>query len=107
MAAVTIGVWALWVAVVAGALAALGAHRPQVALPALATAAAATAVAVGVLAEAFWSKDFTVAYVVDHARRGADGPTRVSGVWGGMGGSLLLFALGTVLVGFVASVRAP
>jgi cytochrome c-type biogenesis protein CcmF len=107
MAAVTIGVWALWVAVVAGALAALGARRPRVALPALATAAAATAVAVWVLAEAFWSKDFTVAYVVDHARRRADGPTRVSGVWGGMGGSLLVFALGTVLVGLVASVRAP
>ena len=107
MVAVTVGVWALRLAVVAGVAAVVTVRRPRIAIAALGVAAAGTTVATVVLAEAFWSKDFSLAYVVDHTRRAADGPTRVSGIWGGMGGSLLVFAVGTALVGLLASVRCP
>jgi cytochrome c-type biogenesis protein NrfE len=44
------------------------------------------------LARAFVTTDLTLAYVAEHSRRGQSLAYRVAGVWGGMEGSLLLFA---------------
>ena len=45
-----------------------------------------------VLARALWSLDLSLTYVADHARAGTSGLYRLSGLWGGASGSLLLFA---------------
>jgi cytochrome c-type biogenesis protein CcmF len=107
MVAVGVGAGALRVAVVAGLVGVVCARRRSTGATALAVAAVAAAVAFAALAEAFWSDDFSLAYVADHARRDASTPTRLSGLWGGMGGSLLFFALGTAIASLVATWRAP
>jgi cytochrome c-type biogenesis protein CcmF len=107
------GPLALRLAVVAGVVAAVcGAwpRRPPLrrwAAPAAAVATVATVVALLVLARAFWDGDFSLVYVADHSRRAVDRVTRLSGIWGGMGGSLLFFAVGTGIAGVVAAWRAP
>lgn len=55
------------------------------------------------LGHAFWREDFSVVYVADHARRGVGAWDRISGVWGGMGGSLLLFGALLVVLGTIGS----
>ncbi len=107
MVAVSLGAWALRLAVVAGLVSLVGVRRRSIGVGAVAVTAGATVVAVLALVEAFWSKDFSLVYVADHARRDASTATRVSGLWGGMGGSLLFFALGTSVTGLVAAWRAP
>lgn len=54
-------------------------------------AAACTTVAVGALVWALLSGDFRLAYVADTTTRAASWPARLSGLWGGMGGSLLFW----------------
>lgn len=107
MVAVSVGAWALRLAVVAGAVSLAGGRRRAVGAAALAVSTVALLVAVLVLAEAFWSNDYSLTYVADHARRDAGTATRLSGIWGGMGGSLLFFAFGTSLAALVATWRAP
>lgn len=107
MVAVRVGELALRLAIVAAIVATAGWRRPRVGRPALVASALGLAVAVGCLAEAFWSHDYSLAYVADHARRDAGTATRLSGLWGGMAGSLLVFALGTAVAAAVAAGRAP
>jgi cytochrome c-type biogenesis protein CcmF len=107
MVAVTVGAWALRLAVVASLLALGGWRRPRLGVTSLAVAGAGLGVAVVALGEAFWSNDYSLGYVADHARREVGRATRLSGLWGGMAGSLLLFAFGTAVAALVAAWRAP
>ena len=43
------------------------------------------------LAKSLWSLDLSLTYVADHARAGTSGLYRLSGLWGGASGSLLMF----------------
>lgn len=107
MVAVSVGAWALRVAVVAGLTAVVGARSHRFGHAALRISAAALAVALVALAEAFWSNDYSLVYVADHARREVGTATRLSGMWGGMAGSLLVFAFGTAVASVIAAWRAP
>jgi cytochrome c-type biogenesis protein CcmF len=107
MVAVTVGAWALRLAVTAAALSLVGWRRPRVGVVALGVSVVGLGVAVLALGEAFWSHDYSLAYVADHARRDVGRATRLSGLWGGMAGSLLLLAFGTAVAGLVAAWRAP
>ncbi|NNE72347.1 MAG: cytochrome c biogenesis protein CcsA [Acidimicrobiales bacterium] len=73
---------------------------------ALATTAAALVVATVRLSVAFWQSDFAFEYVAGHSRRGVAGPYRVAGLWGGLGGSLLLWVTLLAVVALVA-LRRP
>ena len=53
--------------------------------------AAGAAIPTAVLAKALWSLDLSLTYVADHARAGTSGFYRLSGLWGGASGSLLMF----------------
>ena len=53
--------------------------------------AAGAAIPAVVLARALWSLDLSLTYVADHARAGTSGFYRLSGLWGGASGSLLMF----------------
>jgi cytochrome c-type biogenesis protein CcmF len=75
--------------------------RPTRALLALGTAAIAAATAV--LAWALLTSDFSLAYVAETSRRGANGWYRFAALWGGSAGSLLVLAF---VVGIVAVAAA-
>ncbi len=64
-----------------------------VARPAAQTQALLVAFAFGCLTYAFVNNDFSVAYVADHSNSALPLHYRVSGVWGGHEGSLLLWTL--------------
>ena len=81
----------LW-ACAAGAVAtAAGARSRRFARAASAVMAAGAAIPTVILARALWSLDLSLTYVADHARAGTSGLYRLSGLWGGASGSLLLF----------------
>jgi cytochrome c-type biogenesis protein CcmF len=75
--------------------------RPTRTLLALGTGAIAAATAV--LAWALLTSDFSLAYVAETSRRGANGWYRFAALWGGSAGSLLVLAL---VVGAVAVAAA-
>jgi len=89
---------ALLVAVVQAVMPLLGAHRGRSAWMRLARPAAQTqfllvAFAFGCLVTAFVQRDFSVAYVVQHANSQLPLAYRVAATWGGHEGSLLLWLL--------------
>ncbi|MDX9707708.1 MAG: heme lyase CcmF/NrfE family subunit, partial [Azospira sp.] len=89
---------ALVVSVLQGVLPLVGAHRNRqtwigFARPAAQTAALLTTVAYGCLTWAFVANDFSVAYVANHSNSLLPLEYRISGVWGGHEGSLLLWVL--------------
>jgi cytochrome c-type biogenesis protein CcmF len=89
---------ALAISLVQGVLPLVGAHRGNAAWIAVAKPAAQTltlliAFAFGCLTYAFVSNDFSVAYVAMHSNSQLPLQYRVSGVWGGHEGSLLLWTL--------------
>ncbi len=89
---------ALVVSLLQGALPLVGAHRNRLAWigfarPAAQTAAALITFAFGCLTWAFVANDFSVAYVANHSNSLLPIQYRVSGVWGGHEGSLLLWVL--------------
>jgi cytochrome c biogenesis factor len=90
----TIGLVATWAAIAtlaaAGALSVAGRERP--ALLANRTGSALAAIAVAVLGWALATGDFTMAYVAAVSDRATSWPYRLAGLWGGMGGSLLLWS---------------
>ncbi len=97
---VTLGLSAY--ALVAGALAATR-HRRRLAHSArnaLYGAFAATAVAAAALVVGFLRDDFSLRYVAEHSSRALPTAYKVSALWGGQEGSLLLWLL--VLTGFSA-----
>jgi cytochrome c-type biogenesis protein CcmF len=98
---------AVWVAVVAGGLGAVAPFvgRRRWSVPLVAVAAGGCLVAVVVLARALVVGDFSLTYVADFSRRGASGPYRLAGLWGGMAGSLLWLAALAGLAGLLAAVR--
>ncbi|RDI74944.1 Cytochrome c biogenesis factor [Gaiella occulta] len=61
---------------------------------------ASTLVAFGVLAAGFLRRDFSLTYVADHSNRSLSGIYRLSALWGGQEGSLLLWLL--ILTGYSA-----
>ncbi len=89
---------ALLVALVQGTLPLIGAQRGIPAWIALARPASATLVlliiiAFGCLTQAFIANDFTVLYVAEHSNSQLPLQYRISAVWGGHEGSLLLWVL--------------
>jgi cytochrome c-type biogenesis protein CcmF len=90
----TVGLLGTWVAiaalVAAGGLALAGRAAPARLLNRVGAAAAALAVAA--LGWALATGDFTMAYVAAVSDRSTSWPYRLAGVWGGMGGSLLLWS---------------
>ena len=82
----------LWACVAAAvATAAAGARSLRLARAASLVMVAGAAIPTAVLAEALWSLDLSLTYVADHARVGTSGLYRLSGLWGGASGSLLMF----------------
>ena len=67
---------------------------------ALIAAFASTLVAAGVLAAAFLRSDFSFVYVAEHSNRSLAGVYKLTAVWGGQEGSLLLWLL--ILTGYAA-----
>ena len=67
---------------------------------ALIAAFGSTLVAGGVLATGFLRNDFSLTYVAEHSNRSLSGVYKLSAVWGGQEGSLLLWLL--VLTGYAA-----
>ena len=102
----TVGVVASWLAIVAlasaGALALAG--RDPAARRAHRAGAASAALAVGALGWALATGDFQLAYVAAVSDRATSWPYRLAGIWGGMGGSLLLWS---ALVAFWGVGRRP
>ena len=97
---VTLGLVAY--ATVAGAYAAAR-RRRRLALSArnaLIAAFGSTLVAAVVLATAFERNDFSLTYVAEHSNRSLSGLYKLSAVWGGQEGSLLLWLL--ILTGYAA-----
>ena len=90
----TVGVVSTWAAIAAlvgaGGLAATGRHAPARRLHRI--GAALAVLAVGAIGWALASGDFTLAYVAAVSDRSTSWPYRIAGIWGGMGGSLLLWA---------------
>ncbi len=91
-------VLALLVALVQGTLPLIGAQRGVSAWIGLARPASATlflliAVAFGCLTASFINNDFSVLYVAQHSNSRLPIEYRISGVWGGHEGSLLLWVL--------------
>ena len=89
---------ALVVSLLQGVLPIVGAHRNRLAWIAFARPAAQTAAALitfsfGCLTWAFIANDFSVSYVANHSNSLLPIQYRVSGVWGGHEGSLLLWVL--------------
>ncbi|MFC5301713.1 heme lyase CcmF/NrfE family subunit [Azospira restricta] len=89
---------ALVVSALQGVLPLAGAHRNRLAWiafarPAAQTAALLVSFAFGCLTWAFVANDFSVAYVANHSNSLLPIQYRVSGVWGGHEGSLLLWVL--------------
>ncbi|MBW7901376.1 MAG: heme lyase CcmF/NrfE family subunit [Rhodocyclaceae bacterium] len=89
---------ALVVSVLQGVLPLVGAHRNRLAWigfarPAAQTAGLLVTFAYGCLTWAFIANDFSVAYVANHSNSLLPIEYRVSGVWGGHEGSLLLWVL--------------
>ncbi len=97
---VTLGLCAY--AAVAGAYAAARRRRrlAHSARNALVAAFASTLVAAAVLAAGFLRDDFSLTYVADHSNRSLSGIYKLSAVWGGQEGSLLLWLL--ILMGYSA-----
>ena len=91
-------VLALLVALVQGSLPLIGAQRGIPAWIALARPASSMlflliAVAFGCLTASFINNDFSVVYVAQHSNSRLPLEYRISGVWGGHEGSLLLWVL--------------
>lgn len=98
---------ALAVALIQGTFPLLGAYRQNASLMALARPAALTqffftALSFACLAALFLNNDFTVAYVASHSNSQLPEWFKVSAVWGGHEGSLLLWVL--ILAGWSAAV---
>jgi cytochrome c biogenesis factor len=89
-----LGEVAQWAAVVALAVAAASSWRGRdgAARVLHRAGAAAAAVAVGCLGWALATGDFTLSYVAATSDRASSWPYRLAGLWGGMAGSLLLWA---------------
>ncbi len=82
----------LWACAAAAVATAAGSARSRrFAQAASAVMAIGAAVPVVVLGRALWSLDLSLTYVADHARGGTSELYRLSGLWGGASGSLLLF----------------
>ena len=82
----------LWVCVAAAVVTAVvSARSMRLARAAATVMAAGSVIPTAVLARALWNLDLSITYVADHARAGIPGPYRLSGLWGGASGSLLLF----------------
>ena len=81
----------LWVCAAAAVATTAGARSRRFAQAASAVMAAGAAIPTVVLARALWSLDLSLTYVADHARAGTSEFYRLSGLWGGASGSLLLF----------------
>jgi cytochrome c-type biogenesis protein CcmF len=95
------------VAGIQGVLPLVGAqrHLPRwiaLARPATAATFALVAIAFGCLSWAFYVNDFSVAYAAGHSNTGLPTMYRLSAVWGGHEGSLLLWVL--MLTGWAAAV---
>ena len=82
----------LWACAAAAVATAAGSARSRrFAQAAAAVMAIGAAVPVVILGRALWSLDLSLTYVADHARGGTSELYRLSGLWGGASGSLLLF----------------
>ena len=82
----------LWACVAAAvATAAAGARSLRLARAASLVMVAGAAIPTVILSRALWSLDLSLTYVADHARAGTSGLYRLSGLWGGASGSLLMF----------------
>jgi cytochrome c biogenesis factor len=103
----TIGTIATWVAIAAllaaGGLAVTG--RPTPARRIGSVAAGAAVLAVAALGWTLATGDFTMAYVAAVTDRSTSWPYRLAGLWGGMGGSLLLWSALVALWGCRRSVE--
>ena len=102
-----LGRLALWLAVAAGLGAAVaGLAGRHLGSRLLVVAAVCAGVATAVLGSALLDNDFSWAYVADNSRRHASAPYRLAALWGGMAGSLLVFATLLAVAGCVAAWRA-
>ena len=82
----------LWASAAAAiATAAGGANSRRLARAASLVMAAGAAIPTIMLGRALWSLDLSLTYVADHARAGTSAFYRLSGLWGGASGSLLMF----------------
>jgi cytochrome c-type biogenesis protein CcmF len=89
---------ALFVALIMGVLSVAGGQQGRGNWMALARPGAQalwllTALSFGCLTYAFYTNDFSVAYVADHSNTKLPGMYRIAGVWGGHEGSLLLWLM--------------
>jgi cytochrome c-type biogenesis protein CcmF len=98
---------ALSLALLQGVLPLVGAHRDNAALMSTARTAAVgqfvfVALAYACLTWAFLNNDFSVAYVANHSQLALPSMYKVTAVWGGHEGSVLLWIL--LLVGWTVAV---
>jgi len=105
----TVGLLTTWAAiaalVAAGGLALAGRGAPALAANRLGSALALLAVAT--LGWALATGDFTMAYVAAVTDRATSWPYRLAGVWGGMGGSMLLWSALVAAWGWRRSLAGP
>jgi cytochrome c-type biogenesis protein CcmF len=105
-----VGGLALWGAVVAaagtGGAWMAGARRRGVTAGSAVTAGLAS-VALAALAWSLLTGDFSLAYVADTTTRQGSWPYRLAGLWGGNGGSLLLWAWIILVAGMLATRARP
>ena len=73
----------------------------------LAVSAGALSAATIRLGVAFVRSDFSLEYVADHSRTGIGAPYRLAGLWGGLGGSLLLWVALLAVVGWYGTRKSP
>ena len=88
-----IGPAAIWVSIGFGLVAAITGRRRW-----LGAAAISASVAVAVLAVALLSGDFSLDYVARTTSLATPWPYRLAALWGGMDGSMLFYAAGTLMV---------
>ena len=101
-----VGWFALWGAVAAATVSCVALRRPAIAVRAGQAAAGLAALAVAALAWSLLSGNFALTYVADTTTRRGSWPYRLAGMWGGNGGSLLLWAAFVLGAGFLAT-RPP
>lgn len=96
MTAGTIGSAAIWVSIALALVAAITGRRRW-----LAVAAGSSGIAVAVLAVALLTGDFSLDYVARTTSLATPWPYRLAALWGGMDGSMLFYATGTLAVAAV------
>lgn len=102
MTASALGSAALWGAIAAGAVAVVPGVEERIRRLSLRLAALLAVVSTSILIVALVGNDFSLAYVAETTSRATPWPYRLAALWGGMDGSMLLYATLTLVLSAVA-----